>query len=334
MCQREQNECVDPLYLRLPDGKALTYTGYNAISGTRNVASYEQTFTVAPVPGNINAVTLVMPCLDGTKLDAVAGNWEIPLSLGASLETAQLSPVYVLPTSIPEKPETDKLLVNAEQPSDLDISLMMDKVVVLPGGYQLYGRVHWADDSPYSILSVDYVTLTDTQGNRIPTLQISPDPSSMVPGPDNHNYPLAFKVEEPISQPGPLTLTVNSLYASMHVEDKTTRFTLDTGSTPSANQKWVLNQAFQVGGHSFRVVSAARLADGYEFSIESDPDLGCIDIYIEGANPVRGQCGTGLTKIQFDGEVPSGELNVIIANIDFTLSGTWQTDWLPPEAKP
>jgi hypothetical protein len=325
-----QNACVEPLFLRLPDGKILTYTGYNAISGTRNVAQYEQTFTLEPVPGNVDAVTLVMPCIDGTERDAIEENWEIPLRLVPVSATIKFLPVHNLPIPTADRSETTTPLVAKEQPSDRDIWVTLDQVVVLPDGYQVYGQLHWADDAPYSAVSLDSYTMTDAQGKQFPALQISPDPST-IPAPGSHFVPLAFQVNGPAVQPGPLTLSLNGLYASLPIQDKNTRFVFDTSSIPDENQRWVLNQGFQVGKYTFRVGSITRLGDGYEFSIESSPEVGCVDLYIEGTNPVCGKCGQSATKVQFNGEVPSGVLTVGIANLDVHLTGTWQVDWLPPE---
>jgi hypothetical protein len=45
-------------------------------------------------------------------------------------------------------------------------------------------------------------------------------------------------------------------------------------------------------------------------------------------------CGQGVSTVQFDGEVPSGQLTIIIANLEVRLIGSWQATWLPPEATP
>jgi hypothetical protein len=330
-----QNSCFDPIFIRLPDGTALTYTGYNAISGNVSVPEYEASFTVKPVPGDINDVTVVMPCIQGTERDAIPGAWEFAIHLVDHLvampEQAQLMPVIELPSPTPAQtaagPEPSTSA--PADKTDHDIWLTLEKVIQMPDGDQLYGSLQWGENAPYSALTLDAEKMTDAQGQRVPFWSISPDPSQM-PAPGSRMVPLAFKMGGPIQQPGPLTLKVNRLLANLHVED--THFDLDTSAALDENQQWVLNRDFQVGEYSFRVVSATRLADGYEFSLQTGPDINCVELYIQGTN--LGQCGSEVIRLQYDGEVPAGKLTVVISNLDVALSGDWQATWLPPESAP
>jgi len=334
--QGYKNPCVDPLYLRLPDGTTLTNLGYNALSGTTNVPEYEASFTVEPVPGDINELTLVMPCIEGTERDALPGDWEFPLRLVTAPETMNPAPVFEVLSPTPARSETGPDSVPNLAPADTgqiwdeDIQLALDTVVVLPDGDQVYGSLRWGESAPYSVVTLESFEMTNALEQRIPSMQISPDPSRM-PATGERFVPLAFKVAGPVQVPGPVTLTVDRLTASLPVEDA--RFVFDTGPDPHKNQEWVLNQDIQVGEYSLRLVSVTRLADGYEFSVKPGPGVGCVDLYIQGNNDQRVSCGQGITRVQFGGKIPSGVLTVVIANLEVHLTGSWQAIWRPPEVE-
>lgn len=337
-----QNACVEPLYIRLPDGKALTYTPYNAVSGTANVPEYQSSFTVEPVPASIDDVTLVMPCIDGTEQGGVPGNWEFDLHLTDAAGNAPLLPVSEIPSSVPAQPVT-----GSEPPSslpaakdelavDTGIHLTLDRVVALPDGDLLYGSVQWDDTAPYSAVTLDTYRLTDAEGRQVPIMQVSPDPSQMpvlsIDSPAPKMVPFAFKVMGPVDQAGPATLTADSLSAALHISGAD--FVFDAGAAPSEGEQWLLNQDVQAGPYTIRVESVTRLADGYKFTFQNGPEIFCVDIYMPGTNGSPAQCGQDETRVHFDGDVPTGELTVVIATLDVTLSGSWQVTWQPPESAP
>jgi hypothetical protein len=329
-----QNPCVEPLFLRLPNGETLTYSGYNAISGTERVPEYQVSFTVDPVPDDINEATLVMPCIEGTEREAIPGAWEFNLHLLPMPEDMQLLAVDEIPsrstTQTETLPEPVSNLATGHMGSHSGIHLVLDQVVPLPDGDQLYGKLEWDENVPYSLVEPDTYLLTDSHGQRIPIFQISPDLSQM-PAPGSRMVPLAFKLGGPVQGPGDLTLTVDRLTTNLPVQGS--GFILDTDKAPNDNQEWLLDQDIEAGPYTIRVVSATRLADGYEFSLQTGPEIGCVDLYIPGTQGMSGMCGQGITRIQFNGDVPDGKLNVSIANLEVHLNGSWQVSWTPPETE-
>jgi hypothetical protein len=347
--QGYKNACVEPIFLRLPDDKTLTYTGFNAVSGTRNVSQYEQQFTVQPVPADTDSVTLVMPCIDGTERDAIPGSWELPLKLVRATEQAQIIPVYSVSTIAPAVTETlDPAKPSSGTPSgempetaipadgafpapvsQPGIRITVDQVIPLPNGDEIiYGKVQWDDQTPYSAVELDQYEIVDAQGQRVPYDLVSPDMAKM-PAPGDRFVPFAFQIKGAVEGRGPLSLKVHQMHANAHYQE--TGFTLDTGAAPSNHQQWQMNQDIQVGQYLIRVLTTTRLANGYEFTFETDPTVGCVDVYIPGANQVRVQCGKGMTKIEYDGPVPTGIVRIGIANLDVTLPGDWQATWQTPE---
>jgi Tol biopolymer transport system component len=75
-------QCSSSVFLRLPDGAMLGMvirSNYAALSSTFSASENENTWTLKPVPANIDTATLVMPCILGLKPGAAPENWEVPL---------------------------------------------------------------------------------------------------------------------------------------------------------------------------------------------------------------------------------------------------------------
>ena len=327
-----QNGCGETLYLRLPDGTTLARTGYNAISGHIGVPEYQMDFTVAPLPAEYERATLVMPCILGTELGTAPENWELPLQFVPAPDDMQMAPVIDLqttassqqtlePGSIPSHPAA----APANHPES-DITIEMEKEVPLPDGNLLYGSLVWGDTAPYSAMTPDMYTLTDSSGQRIPMFSASPDPAWM-PSPGSHRVPLAFKLIGPVNSPGPLTFTLDSVDANLPVQD--VLFSIDTGPDPQVNQQWRLDRDIEVAGYTIHLTSVTRTPDGYDFAFENPADVLCVDLVIQNRNPVHGQCGNALTSLSYDGDIPSGNVTVRIANLDVHLAGPWQVSWTP-----
>ncbi len=331
-----QNACAMPAFIRLPDGTELTHTGYNALMGTMYVSEYETYFMLKPLPGNVSDFTLVMPCIEGTEREAVPEAWEFPLHLVPYAGDSALLPVSEPPTLTGQGQTPVGLTAlstetNAEPLPNYGVRLVVDKVVELPDGDLVYGSLRWDELALYSLVEPESYRLVDAQGHQIRITQVSPDLSQM-PAPGSHLIPLAFKVSGPVLQPGKVTLTVDRLRAILPIKDA--GFVLDTNAAQDENQQWPVNQDIQAGPYTIRAVSASRLDDGYQFTFQVGPEIGCVDVFIQGTNALKGTCGPGVTTAEFDGGIPTGKLTVIIANLDITLDGAWQAIWLPPEAAP
>jgi hypothetical protein len=336
-----QNACDELVFLRLPDGKTLTYSGYDAKPNTMNVAQYELNFTVRPVPGNIDTVTLVMPCIDGTEQDAIPGAWELPLRLIPATDQVQLLPVYPVSTATPvlsdkgANADTPLLTTDARQNAQHGIRLTVDQIVPLPeGDLLLYGMVQWDENTPFSAVTLNYYEIVDAQGKRIPYDLASLNPAKM-PSPGDRFVPFAFQIKGPLQDRGPITLKVSQMHTNAHFEN--VGFTLDTGAAPSVNQQWLLDQDVQAGKYIVHVNSVTRLVDGYAFTFQTEPETGYVidyaDMYIPSGELVPPEWDRGMTTIQYDGDipVPTGKLWIGIYNLGVNLPGDWQVTWLPPD---
>ena len=348
-----QNACGELVFLRLPDEETLTHSSYEAIYSPTNVAQYELNFTVEPVPGNVDSVTLVMPCIYGTEQDAIPGAWELPLRLIPATDQVHLLPVYPASTITPilassdATPETSVSQVNspsnaaplptkdARQNAQHGIRLTVDQIVPLPEGDKLiYGMVQWDENTPFSGVTLDLYEIVDAQGQRVPYDLAPLDPAKM-PSPGDRFVPFAFQIKGPLQERGPITLKVSQMHAFAHFEN--VGFTLDTGAAPSVNQQWLLDQDVQAGQYTVHVNSVTRLANGYEITFQTEPETGyvvnVVDMYIPSVKLVSPEWGQGMTKIQYDGDVPvpTGKLWISINNLSVNLPGDWQVTWLPPD---
>jgi hypothetical protein len=243
-----------------------------------------------------------------------------------------MAPVSELEAAVSSQPAPDPnpTLIGAAsdpaKPGSNDITLVLEKEVTLPDGYLLYGSLLWGENAPYSAVEPDTYELTDAKGQRIPMTSASPDPS-WVPQPGLRRVPLGFEVIGLIQNPGPVTLTVDSVDAWLPVEGA--RFRFDTGPDPRVGQQWILDQDIDAAGYTIHLDSVPRTPDGYDFSYQADADVLSVDLVIEDRNPVGGESGSAYTRLAYDGEIPSGDLLVTIANLYVRLTGRWQVTWTP-----
>jgi len=74
--------CSSPVFLRLPDGATLEMdirSNQATLGSEFGAAESKNTWTLEPVPANIETATLVMPCILGLQPSAAPENWEVPL---------------------------------------------------------------------------------------------------------------------------------------------------------------------------------------------------------------------------------------------------------------
>jgi hypothetical protein len=202
----------------------------------------------------------------------------------------------------------------------------VEQVIPLPDGHLVYGSLEWGEEAPYSVLLPDQEYLTDSQGERVPLESVSPDPA-FLPSRGSRHVPLAYKVSGPIERPGPLTLNMEKLIATMTV--KNSSFTFDTGPDPQVGQEWMLDQVIEANGYPIRIRSLTRLADGYEVIFQNPAEVLCVELVLDGRWTERGVCGPQRTVLGYNGEVPAGVVTITVANLDVMLTGTWKASWTP-----
>jgi hypothetical protein len=319
--------CAGGIALRLPDGKIVDMGGFNALDGAQLGSAYHGSISLGAVPADAGWATLIMPCIPGAEESAAPSNWEFGLNFKLSEPGLKILPVIDATAQVTTLSLTATIshLVSAQTVAPADgIHLQIDHIVPRSEGDLIYASLRWEDSLPYSTISLLDFHLTDVSGARIPLLQVSPD-ASWQPTPDLHEIPLAFQIQGKAE--GSLTLSLTRLSASLPVSGA--GFSFDPGSNPQPGQNWTLDQQIWAAGYPLRLFSAERTADGYEFTFQQDPEVGCVDLAIDAHPSSHGSCGNGNTSLAFDGKVPTGLLAVQISNLEVILTGNWQVVWTP-----
>lgn len=115
------------------------------------------------------------------------------------------------------------------------------------------------------------------------------------------------------------TLTGSSIYASLYANDG--HFTFDAGLKPQSGQEWDMDQDITIFEYQIHIKSVIRTAEKYNFIFEAPDDVRWVEWVIEGADGYDAAYGNPNTAIGYSGINKTGNLKVMIANIDVRLTG-------------
>jgi hypothetical protein len=300
--------CVEQEYILLPDGTKFASN--------------------APIPLDIDQVTLVIPCIFNTLPDTTPTNWQIPLTFiplpadTTVLPVLELTPDSITSTSVP-----------TNQPSSQEAApFEFNEVINTEDGYILIGwfRPHLSENEHLQVNSVQYL---DANGKTVKVdypQDIDLSSSGMPFGMGDSQWAIQFKANE-VAFPFTIRYSGN-IYSALNLADPI-EFEFDAGVDPQPGQEWVLNKDFDVAGIAFRLVSIRAGEDGYSFQFESDPELDGPDVQIEGYQAIGGGGGPHTRSLAFE-EMPTGKLKLLFS--DFyplketrTWEGKWQPETLP-----
>ena len=319
--------------LHLPDGTLLKFTGGG---GT----PHELTFNYPPIPANVNQATFVLPCIMNTLPGLAPENWELSLRFIPAPPNLIMPVIEVSPSPEPQ--------INTAAASKNPLALL--KVVDTGDNYVLLGEFRPSDAQDPSLpagswLSPTGVTITDAEGRDVFIYTSPNDPNLHLPYDHTDAESWAYQIGKTFAPP--LTITYTGRYTIPADPTAKAEFAFDAGTNPQPGQEWVLNQDFELAGHTIRLVSIQMLSQsGYGFSFDSsDPAVQTLSVDISGyiphgrGEPVGGNAGLTPGKwseelLDFD-VLPKGKLNVVLSNL--TLYGefkTWQVQWSPETPKP
>jgi hypothetical protein len=337
------------IQLRLPDGTQLdTLAGY---LGTREGADeITGEYNFAPIPGNLNALTFWLPCLDLIDHTRAPANWELPLRLAPAPPDLTLVPIIkVEPATATAQPETNASAKATTSPTPTPVTaaeLKLEQVIPAPEGYILVGSFALLDQ-PASIHLGEWFFLedgvvTDASGQAF---MFSASPK----GYEFSDLNDPFRVLDTTIQSGrwaiqivpaefawPVTLTVNSTRAVSRCEP--VNFEFDTGPSPQVGQEWKLNKDLELcHGRYVHLISAfLRSAGRYDITYTTDlPNLRQLWLEFDGYGPHGGggQCeenGDCFAGVQYNDLTPSGKLTgILTGELDIVLTGPWQVQWQP-----
>jgi hypothetical protein len=338
-----ENGCLDPAILRLPDHE-LTHTQPQSSLGWET--GYELKSLYPAIPSTVDEVTFVMPCLILSKPGEAPENWELALRLAPAPADAVFpvieisTPVEATPTLLPP-PQT-----NAGLSTD-GVSLAFDRAVQMDDGYLIYATIHYENSGLGSIdIPIDPATfhLLDASGQEV-AYELDWDATNeiqatFVPG------QTAFAIKTaPIQIPGPLTLVLDALTASLATDAS---FTFDPGPDPQPGQAWDLGLDLDVGnGHSLRVARVTYdLTDGVQaylrFDMESETGVMYATL-LDKAHPLTGMAGGGgggsfsigpfTSDLYYNDPLPDGPLTVTVTSISAQFPGHWEAAWTPPQTQ-
>lgn len=320
--------CVQPEYLRLPDGTRLELTGSMG--------------DMPPVPATVDNAVFVLPCIANTLPGAAPENWELGLIFVPAPPEVTVLPVVDLP---PSSGPTSEAAGAPTTPEDAGVTF--ERVIETSGGYILIGRFQPSAPSGEWVQVTD-VQLRDASG-RVIEYTSPPDIE-----PPNVEVEFGFGFVFEFNAAGlsyPLSLTISGVTIRQADPNAKTEFEFDAGPNPQPGQEWVLNQDLTLAGHSLTLASITADSRGYSFDFKTGPDVFGASVAIPGSTPIGGggSGSGGLTDGTFSvgldyAELPTGRLRVTVSNLSvigdkITWRGHWspasaRTDWPTPTPQP
>ena len=299
--------CMQPEYLRLPDGTELDLN--------------------APVPANVNDVTFVMPCIFNTLPGLAPTDWELALHFVPAPPDLTVMPV-IEATPSQAAVSTATLAQAAQTGTPLvtpDPAISIDQVVETSDGYILVGwfRPDLPVDAQFFSTSSDFY---DAHGKKVKTT-FPQDIDLSYSGPPIPGYDTRLALQfQAAGVAFPVTFSISGeVYVPLD-PPATAEVTFDAGSNPQPGQVWTLNQAVTLGGHTLTLVSVTANTDGYSFQLGDRVEkiLGP-DIQIKGYQAQ----GAGPSSLIF-AQMPTGKLTILLSNL-YVATGfqSWQTQWQP-----
>jgi len=336
--------CLDPATLRLPD-RELTITQPKSSFGWAN--GYELKNLYPAIPSTVDEVTLAMPCLILARPGEAPENWElslrlVPASPDAVFPVIEISTPVEAPPTLPAQPPAQ---TNAGLSAE-GVSLVLDRAVQMDDGYLIYVTIHYENAGLGSIdipMDPSMFHLLDASGQEV-ACELDWDATNeiqatIVPG------QTAFAIKTaPIQTPGPLTLVVDAITASLGTDAS---FTFDPGSNPQPGQAWDLDLDLDIGsGHSLRVSRVTYdLTNGVQaylrFDMESETGVMYATL-LDKAHPLTGIAGGGggsfsvgpfTTDLYYNEPLPEDPLTITVTSISAQFPGHWEATWTPPQTQ-
>lgn len=325
-------DCDQTGFLRLED-RDLAVTEAPTMIGWED--GYEIVAVYDALPAEINALSLVVPCMNLTT----AHEWEAPLKLVAAPADMTVYPVIENAASA----ET----ASAAQPragSSLaaeNLSLVIDRAAEMDDGYLLFVTMNWENTSLgwVDIPDPTALRLKDANGQSIPCHVDYEATNPLVS--ESPAGQIAFALQtETKSAAGPLTLTLDTISAHIKTD---AGFTVDPGSDPEPGQTWTLDQEVELGyGHSLRVArvtysptDAAHVQLRFDMRSENGVTGASLQ---DQARPMAGieqdqssEAGVFTTMLYYAASLPQGPLNITVTAFTVDLPGEWQATWTPDQ---
>lgn len=319
--------CLLNPYLLTPEGER--FDSHHA-SGGGGLNWREISLEAASLPAGVGPVTLVAPCVPGTREDNTPQDWQASLNFIPAPEGFEVLPIVHLPHNPQETPP----------PAD-GIRLSVNQLVEVEGGYLFPVSFSWAD-TPYEFVSISELELLDAKGSRVLFEVDYPNNSS-----DWENKSETWSIRTQTTQiASPLTFRLQAVTTPRQLStEQRPVVEIDLGENPQDQQVWPLNQTLTVDGYrvevlTVRFVAAADGNFGLQLTIQLDEQLASVS-FIDPDNQSQmlfgggggGADGSMTQMIGYD-YVPRGLRRIELSHMEVVVEGPWETQVDLPHAAP
>ncbi len=314
--------------LRLPDGKERLPVG-------GGISSNEARIEFAPLPAGVKQVTLI----SHGEADCPAPiDWSVDIPLGTEAPQPSLPVMDVTPVSSPSEINSPEAPTsqNTEAESSINdqVQLTVEKTVPLAEGWLVTGHITWDDPEIMNMyVPPEMVSVTDAAGKDIP---VEPTDAGYSDG----EFGFILKQKDIKS---PVKLTIRSILVNGILENGP-EFSFNTSSGTQPGQEWVIGKTLDVFGMLVDVVKVTPAvfddgSKGYTVTLRIPEAISNIDMRYVTKTAGLGSFGEGRPladhqyeiKIGFPGGLPEGQLSFAIFNVQWNLTGNWETSWsMPP----
>jgi hypothetical protein len=333
-----KDACLKHAVLRLPN-QELEIKQPQATFGWES--GYQLKSLYPAIPFTENEIKFVMPCLVLATPGEAPENWELDLHLSPA-PSDTVFPVIEISTPVVETPVGTPQEETGS--ASEGISLVLDRAVLMNDGYLIYATIHYENSGLSGIDFPDPTILKvyDGSGQQV-AFDLDWDATNAIqetakPGQTS----FAIKTA-PIQAAGPLTLVLDSAYASIAADAS---LAFDPGPAPMPGQVWELNKEIDLSnGQSLTVLRVTYdLTDGTQaflrFDMESKTGITYATLFDQ-AHPLTGAGGGGATytpgpfssDLYYLEPLPKGPLTVDIVGISVAIPGHWEAQWTPPPAQ-
>ncbi len=313
--------------LRLPDGKERLPVG-------GGISDNEARIEFHPLPAGVKQVTLV---IRGESDCPAPFDLTVAIPLGITAPQPSLPVLDVTPVSIPAAEasiqQANEQAKTGNPAANDQVRISVEKTVPLPDGWLVTGQVTWDDPEIMNMyVPPEMVTVTDAAGKNIP---VEPTDAGYSDG----EFGFILKQTEILS---PVKLTIQSILVNGLLENGP-EFSFNTGSNSQPSQKWEIGKTLDVFGMPVDVVKVTPAgfddgSKGYAVTLRIPEAISNIDMRYATKFAGMGSFGEGRPmadhhyeiKIGFPGDLPEGLLTFAIFNVQWNLTGNWETSWNMP----
>jgi hypothetical protein len=302
--------CLSTPELHLPDGEVL-----HIKEGGGTMTDYR--FAYAAIPGGVQDVSFVLPCIMNTLPGLAPENWVLPLHFKPAPADMTVVPVIEILATPTESQPVITPAATEDLPVTLTSALKIDDSYVLTGTLKRPG--------PASAIQIHGLRVTDASGAQVFT------EIPQIPGLPNFDWGAQFKAE---TVSFPVTLTFTGVQTST-LTDSSAEFEFDAGQHPQPGQVWTPNQPIQIGGRTIKLETVRTDSrSGYSFEFSIPPDVYGFSLEIVD-QPADGGGGGGDNQGKFSvglafSKLPTGKLKIRLSNMGVTgPKQTWKLQWSP-----